>query len=346
MLASPRIAGIVPRAMSVDIPNYRLVERLGEGANSAIYRARNMRNGKDYAVKVVKIVKPEDASFVDLLKAEHNIAAAIDHPVVRKVYELRMLRQRLRIRGAALFMEFVDGWSMAAREFHRPLTEILGHFISVADGLHAMHQAGYVHADLKPNNIMVTPDNAVKLIDLGQSAKINEAKVKIQGTENYIAPEQVSRGILDARTDVFGVGATLHMLLTGKAIKTELNRITSVTSTNFIGRLVSQHVDDQARDLPVCVARLIGDCCKSKQDDRINDMPSLVKRIELARTIVLRHTDKTGEPAHVPDEAERVAELVEADEDSRDFSFDAIAEELGLEPDDTLKSDKPQPSGD
>ncbi len=328
--------------MSVDIPNYRLVERLGEGANSAIYRARNMLNGKDYAVKVVKIVKPEDASFVELLKAEHAIAAAIDHPVVRKVYELRKLRQRMRVRGAALFMEFVDGCSMAAREFHRPLTEILGHFISVAEGLHAMHRAGYVHADLKPNNIMVTPEEEVKLIDLGQSAKINEAKAKIQGTENYIAPEQVSRGELDARTDVFGLGATLQMVLTGKAVKTELNRVASVNSTGLVGRLVSQHVDDTARELPVCVTRLIADCCQFKQDDRIDDMPNLIQRLELARTIVERHAAKPNEASDSHEE-----ELSEEDdEDSRDFSFDDIADELGLEPDDAPPSEKPAPSDD
>ncbi len=329
--------------MSVDIPNYRLVERLGEGANSAIYRARNMLNGKDYAVKVVKIVKPEDASFVDLLKAEQAIAAAIDHEVVRKVYELRLLRQRLRVRGAALFMEFVDGWSMAAREFHRPLFEILGHFISVAEGLHAMHQAGYVHADLKPNNIMVTPDEAVKLIDLGQSAKINEAKPRIQGTMNYIAPEQVSRGELDARTDVFGLGATLQMVLTGKAIKTELNRVASVNSTSLVGRVVSQHVDDEAGELPVCVARLISDCCRFEQGDRIDDMPSLIQRLELARTIVEKHAAKPTESAEVHEDNEDLHDE-DLDDDSRDFSFDAIAEELGLNVDDETPADGTTPS--
>jgi len=313
--------------MSVDIPNYRLVEKLGEGANSAIYRARNMRNGQDYAVKIVKIVKPEDASFVELLKAEHTIANAIDHEVVRKVYELRLLRQRLRVRGAILFMEYVNGLSMAAREFHRSLGDILALFIKAAEGLHAMHLAGYVHADLKPNNIMVTPEEAVKLIDLGQSAKLHEAKPRIQGTLNYIAPEQVSRKELDARTDVFGLGATLQMVLTGKAVKTELNSTATIHSQSLVGRRLSTHVDESQRDgLPACVIRLIADCCRFDPDERIADMSALTQRFELARTIV----DKQSKVDPASTVSEAVTQDDDVDEDDRDSSFEEIADELGL----------------
>ena len=71
--------------MAVDIPNYRVIQKLGTGAQSRIFRARNMRNGKDYTVKIVKVVKPEDAGFVELLRAEYVIGSAIDHPAIRKV---------------------------------------------------------------------------------------------------------------------------------------------------------------------------------------------------------------------------------------------------------------------
>ena len=67
--------------MSVEIPNYRIIEKLGEGAQTRVYRARCMRTGSDYTVKIVKIVKPEDANLVELMKAEHLIGTSIDHPV-------------------------------------------------------------------------------------------------------------------------------------------------------------------------------------------------------------------------------------------------------------------------
>ena len=202
--------------MAVDIPNYRVVEKLGVGAQTRVYRARCMRTGKDYAVKIVKIRAPEDAKFLDLLKEEYDIARAVDHPVIRKAYELRMLRRRLRVHGAILFMEYVPGITMSDREFKRPIEDVLSFFVQAAAGLHAMHIAGFVHADLKPNNMIVTPDDQLKLIDLGQSAKMNQPKARVQGTIDYMAPEQVNRGVLDKRTDVFGLGAALHRILTGR----------------------------------------------------------------------------------------------------------------------------------
>ncbi len=281
--------------MAVDIPNYRVIQKLGTGAQSRIFRARNMRNGKDYTVKIVKVVKPEDAGFVELLRAEYAIGSAIDHPVIRKVYELRMMRHRLRVRGAILFMEFVDGVSMGEKEFQYPLPDVLRFFGMVAGGLFAMHQAGYVHADLKPTNILVTPDEQVKLIDLGQSTRIREAKARVQGTIDYMAPEQVQRGVLDERTDVFGLGGTLHKVVTGKAIPTEMNQFIGMHSQSLVGRRIAEIRESVMHELPTCVARLINDCCQTDPHDRLPDMPAVIRRIELARTILSKRADVTSD---------------------------------------------------
>lgn len=294
----------------MEIPNYRVLEKLGVGAQSHIYRARCMRTGKDYAVKVVKIKSPEDATFVDLLKAEHAIGSAVDHPVVRKVYELRIMRQRFRVRGAILFMEFVDGIAMSDKDFNRPLDEVLVLFREVAEGLHAMHLSGYVHADMKPNNIMVTPEGKAKLIDLGQSAPSYQAKARVQGTVDYMAPEQVQRGELNARTDVFGFGATLHRVLTGKPIPTEMNQSVSMHSQNLVGKRVSelraQH-ETAADHLPICIVRLMAACCQKNQEDRLTDMGTVIERLDLARAILANRA--SGSSSNYLDE----------DDDEEDF---------------------------
>ena len=274
--------------MSVDIPNYRIIEKLGEGAQSQIYRARCMRTGKDYTVKIVKVRKPEDTSFVDLLRAEHVIGSSVDHPVIRQVFELRIMRHRLRIRGAILFMEYVDGVPMSDKEFSRPLAEVLTVLREVAEGLHAMHLAGWVHADLKPNNILVTADDHVKLIDLGQSSKIREAKPRVQGTIDYMAPEQVQRGILDQRTDVFGLGAALHRVVTGRPVATEMNQTVTLHSQGLVGKRISEIRDRQNIELPTCIRRLVDDCCQTNPDDRISDIPALIERINFAQTILTK----------------------------------------------------------
>ena len=271
--------------MAVDIPNYRVVEKLGVGAQSRIFRARCMRTGKDYTVKIVKIVNPEDTAIIDLLRTEYAIGSAIDHPVIRKVYELRMMRQRLRVRGAILFMEYVEGMSLSDKEFRKPLDEILRIFTEAARGLDAMHRAGFVHADLKPSNIMVDSEGVVKLIDLGQSSKINEAKVRVQGTIDYMAPEQVQRGIMDRRTDVFGLGATLHRVLTGVPIPTDMNKTISIYSQGLVGKRIQEIDQSGSTELPACLARLIEDSCRYEQAGRIADMPTFIERLDLARTV-------------------------------------------------------------
>lgn len=310
--------------MPLDIPNYRIIEKLGEGAQSQLYRARCMRTGKDYTVKIVKVTKPEDTGYVDLLRAEHAIGSTVDHPVIRKVYEYRIMRQRLRLRGGILFMEYVDGLPMSHKDFHRPFDEILRLFGKAAEGLHAMHLTGYVHADLKPNNILVTNEGAVKLIDLGQSSRIHEAKTRIQGTIDYIAPEQVQRGILDQRTDVFGLGAALHRVVTGKPVATEMNQTISLHSQSLVGKRLSQIRETTTKDLPACVARLIDDCCQYNPARRLRDMPAFIERLRLARTILAKQA-RGRAVADVEDEFAQ-SEL----ESPHDAMDDTVMEELGL----------------
>lgn len=281
--------------MSIEIPNYRIIEKLGIGAQTRVYRARCMPTGKDYTLKIVKIVNPEDASFIDLLKAEHAIGSVIDHPAIRKVYELRLLRQRFRVRGAVVFMEYINGITLADKEFRRSLDETLAIFEEVAAGLHAMHLAGYVHADLKPTNIMVTTEGAVKLIDLGQSAKIFEPKAKIQGTVDYMAPEQVQRGKLDQRTDVFGLGATLHKVLTGRAIPTDMNQTVNLQSNTPLVRRQDES-KSIANEFPACITRMISDCCQYDPAARIPDMIAVRERIGLARAIIAKKSEDAAAP--------------------------------------------------
>ena len=317
--------------MQVDIPNYRIVEKLGDGADSRIYRARCMRSGKDYAIKIVKVTKPEDASFVDLLRAEHLIGSSIDHPVIRKVFELRIMRQRFRLRGAILFMEYVAGTPMSSISPGSSLLELLGLCRQAAEGLHAMHQAGYVHADIKPNNIMVSSDGSVKLIDLGQSSAIHEAKARVQGTIDYMAPEQAQRGILDQRTDVFGLGAALHRVATGTPVLTEMNQTVGPYSQGLIGMRVSQIRAPGKIQLPACVARLIDDCCQSDPADRIATMPSFIERIKLAQTILQKHGAR--EPS-----LDEELEPVRSEPTTLEGALsDTIAHELGF----TLEDDSP-----
>ncbi|MGB0716549.1 MAG: serine/threonine protein kinase [Phycisphaerae bacterium] len=319
--------------MAVDIPNYRVVEKLGEGAQSRLFRARSMQNGKDYTVKIIKIAKPEDTTLLDLLKVEHTIGTAVDHPVIRKVYELRVLRQRFRVRGAILFMEYVPGIAMSEKDFRRSLRDVVKLFTEVSEGLHAMHHQGFVHADLKPNNIIVTPDDLVKVIDLGQSARIREAKTRVQGTIDYMAPEQVARGILDERTDVFGLGAALHRIVTGKAVATDMNQQVTVHSQSLIGKRLTDGKDQQDETLPTAMIKFLEDCCQHDPADRISNMGVVTERLKMIETILESHANHDDDDFRTPLADEEVSE-------ENKPRPDPLLEELGLVgPDDSIDLD-------
>ncbi|HUU85267.1 MAG TPA: serine/threonine-protein kinase [Phycisphaerae bacterium] len=280
--------------MSIDIPNYQILGKLGKGAGSALLLARSTRTGAKYTVKVVKVHEPEDMKFVDQLRNEHSVGSTVDHPVVRRTYELRYVRRRLtKIKSAMLFMEYVDGVPLNDPDFSCPLPELLTYFSKAAEGLQGMHRAGFVHADLKPGNILVTPDGRVKLIDLGQACEMGEVKSKVQGTPDYIAPEQVSLGALDARTDVFGMGATLYKVLTGKAMPTDMNQRVCLQRMSLIGRRAAELDQPLDGELAGPLDRLIEACCQKEPAKRLPNMKALMDRLELTRGVLLKRQAAT-----------------------------------------------------
>jgi len=281
--------------MTLELPNYRVVERIGTGAQTTVYRARCVRTGGDYAVKVVKVRQPEDSKIVELMRCEHAVGSAIDHPVIRKTFEFRVLRRLTRVQGALLFMEYVPGGSLADRQLHMALDELLRVLARAAEGLGAMHRAGFVHADIKPGNILVTPEGEVKLIDFGQSSRLGEPKPRVQGTIDYMAPEQAMQSTLDQRTDVFGLAATLHRILTGKPVPTEMNKTVNSHSQRLLGKRVEDIPQMNLDGMPTCVARLIESCCQTQPERRLPDMSAMIEKLELARKLVTQSSQAEAE---------------------------------------------------
>lgn len=274
--------------MTLTLPDYRVVQKLGVGANSGLFAIEHLETGEMRTAKYVQLRASEedDKKFIDQLRAEQLTGQAMDHPVLRKVYEIRYIRKMFRLQAAILMMEFVDGTSMSSTSFQPTIPALLRYFRRLAEGLHAMHHAGFVHADLKPGNLLVTPDDEVKLIDFGQSSAILHAKERVQGTPDYMAPEQTTRSVLDQRTDVFGLGATLYRVLTGRAWKTEMNKTAGMNLQGRIGKRLNDLNRPVSEDIPTCVMRFIEDCCRPEPVARLADMRAVVNRIDLTQTIL------------------------------------------------------------
>ncbi|HPS53463.1 MAG TPA: protein kinase [Phycisphaerae bacterium] len=152
-------------------------------------------------------------------------------------------------------------------------------FAQVANAMQAMNEAGFVHADMKPNNIIVDDNGNAKIIDLGQCCPIGTIKKRIQGTPDYIAPEQVRRFPLDARTDVYNFGASLYWTLTGKPIPTILAKPGSMTVPGQ--NAMATPPEKLNADVPPLLSRLILDCIRLQPVERPASMREVSMRLGL-----------------------------------------------------------------
>jgi len=264
-------------ATTLAIPGYEVVQFLGSGARSTIWHVRDRQTGEYFALKRVVKREPSDYRFIEQVENEYEIGHQLNHDVIRRIYQIRRVKRWLSIREVHLLMEFCEGQTVAA-DRPRSVGEVLRIFLRVAEAVEYMNNKGFVHADVKPNNILVTPEKKVKIIDLGQSCPIGTVKQRIQGTPDFISPEQVHRRPLDARTDVFNFGAALYWTLTGQPIPTVLPKEDSVT---FKDDLVVVPPDKVNPQVPSPLSKLIQDCVEQSPNRRPSSMSEVIARLRL-----------------------------------------------------------------
>ena len=204
---------------NLDIDGFTIIKHIGTGARTTIYRATDLATNQDVALKHAVLECPEDTRIFEQIETEYKMAGRLDHPYIRKCHKLIKKRKLLKVNELLLSMEMFDGQSLEDSP-SLSLGDVLLVFRMVATALNAMHTQGLVHCDIKPNNILISKAGTIKVIDLGQSCRIGTIKPRIQGTPDYIAPEQVRREHLGHRTDIFNLGATMYWALTGKNVPT------------------------------------------------------------------------------------------------------------------------------
>ena len=263
----------------LNVGDFKIIKRIGTGARSTIYLATDTQTGNNVALKRVIFERPEDSRIFEQVETEYKIAQQLDHPYLRKCYRLIKKRKLLRTQEMLLSMEMFYGRSLEEAP-SLSLGDILLVFRMVATAINAMHQAGFVHCDIKPNNILMGKDGAIRIIDLGQSCKIGAIKTRIQGTPDYIAPEQVQRKHLSHRTDIFNLGATMYWALTGKNVPTLIPKKTE------LGIPIPQTTEFKTphqiyRKIPKKVSQIVMQCVKQKPADRPANMAQIITRLDV-----------------------------------------------------------------
>lgn len=198
----------------IRIGKFRVVGPLGKGAHSTILHVRRSDDSKNYALKVVPINGADDHKYLEQAEHEFQVASMLDHPNLIEVYALELVKNWFfQVKKVHLLIEFVNGLTIDSCQGLR-LPHLVQIFKSVADGMVHMHRRQVCHADLKPNNIMLSRAGEVKVIDFGLAWIKGQAKGRIQGTPEYMAPEQVKHKMVNERTDIFNFGATMYRMLT------------------------------------------------------------------------------------------------------------------------------------
>ncbi len=289
----------MPRTFA-QLPGYEVVKRIGRGAGAVIYEARESATRRTFAIKHVVRHGPKDDRFIEQAEIEYQVAHELDHPYLRKCFDVFRVRRWLKTRELFLIMELVDGQRLD-NHYQTPPTRnienVVELFIHVAEGLQAMHKHGYVHADIKPNNILLTEGGGVKIIDFGQSCPVGHIKKRIQGTPDYIAPEQVALAPLDQRTDVYNLGATMYWVLTGKAFSTILPGAPAGSKKVAIEARRGNAPPHEANpEVPLPFSRLIMECCSSDRDQRPADMGKVISRLETILMLIRRRQESAASP--------------------------------------------------
>ena len=197
---------------------YQILDELGRGGMGIVYRARQTSLDRIVAVKMLPRDLAQNTEFVQRFRQEAVIIARLDHPNIIRVHDIEECDDTFYI-----IMEYVDGEALQRsmlRLNRLPEIQAIELTVQTALALHYAHSCGIVHRDIKPDNIMITKDDQVKVMDFG-IARLAESDLRTQtgvsmGTPKYMSPEQAAGRKIDGRSDLYSLGIVLYAMITGR----------------------------------------------------------------------------------------------------------------------------------
>jgi serine/threonine protein kinase len=252
---------------TLSIGKYQVLATLGKGAHSTILKVRRSADGAQYALKVVPIAGKDELKFLDQAEHEFQVAQKLNHPAIIKIFALERLRTWLfQVRELRLLIEYVNGKTLDTFPM-LPIAKLVQIFAQVAAGLVHMHRRGVCHADLKPGNIMLSRTGDVKIIDFGLAWVKGDNKDRVQGTPEYMAPEQFKSRLVNEKTDLFNFGATMYRLVTWRHIPPVVAEGVTLNAKVFEQHL--RPVSEANPKTPASLAELIHCCLAYNPHQRV-----------------------------------------------------------------------------
>ena len=265
---------------------YEILEKIGNGGMSDVYKAKCHKLNRFVAVKVLKQEFSENENFVSKFKVEAQAAAGLMHPNIVNVYDVGNENGINYI-----VMELVEGITLKKyieKKARLSVKEAISIAIQVSMGIEAAHNNHIIHRDIKPQNIIISKDGKVKVTDFGiaKAATSNTITSNVMGSVHYTSPEQARGGFSDEKSDIYSLGITLFEMLTGRV---PFNGDTTVA-------IAIKHIQepmptprDYVAEIPVSVEQIVYKCTQKSPDRRYQSMPELIE--DLKRSLMTPDED-------------------------------------------------------
>lgn len=261
---------------------YQIISKLGSGGTAVVYKAMDTVLNREVTVKILQEQFATNQKFVMRFRKEAQAIAALSHPNIVSVYDVGCSDEGEHY----LIMEYVEGKTLKdiiRKRGSLSLDRSLDYAHQILAGLNHAHSYGVIHRDIKPQNIMITPEGIVKIMDFGLALNLTDTTItydtSIFGSVYYIAPEIAQKGSGDARADIYSTGIVLYEMLTGELPYTGDSPI-SIALQHVEGDYTP--IDDIDEDIPYEVARIVDKAMSVDLSDRYKNTKIMMGDLETA----------------------------------------------------------------
>lgn len=260
---------------------YEILEKIGAGGMSDVYKAKDQVLGRFVAVKILKQEFTEDVNFVTKFHTEAQSAAGLQHPNIVNIYDVGS-EEHMHF----IVMEYVEGITLKTyieKKGQLNYKEAISIAIQVARGIEAAHNNNIVHRDIKPQNIMISHEGKVKVTDFGiaRAATSNTIHSDVMGSVHYTSPEQARNGFVDGKSDIYSLGIVMYEMVTGR-VPFDGDTTVAIAIQHLQEEMVAPSV--YAPELPISLEKIILKCTQKSQDRRYASMGDLL--VDLKRALM------------------------------------------------------------
>ena len=258
---------------------YEVMSKIGAGGMSDVYKAKDHVLGRFVAIKVLKPEFSEDVGFVSKFHTEAQSAAGLEHPNIVNIYDVGS-EDGLHY----IVMEYIEGITLKTyieKKGRLTFKEAVSIAIQVGRGIEAAHNKNIVHRDIKPQNIMISTEGKVKVMDFGiaRAATSNTIHSDVMGSVHYSSPEQARNGFIDGKSDIYSLGIVMYEMVTGRV---PFDGDTTVS-------IAIQHLQEEmvppsayAPDLPISLEKIILKCTQKSPSRRYQNIGDLIQDLKKA----------------------------------------------------------------